>query len=276
MCRKTQNYHKISSVLILLISNELNNIGIKFGLRPRKKKKDEKIYEYMQFIQKILLNNFNFYLFEEKCINKIQGIELEFLRNKGQLSKGYIKLLVEIYYKLRRIEIPDLNSKIREIFPSELNSFQFNHKNFQEIIKGANNHDHLNSFMLNLLERDINKLANSLKNNYNKVEFENLLHLNILKKNLQKRGFTKIKLKGKLMDNITYSLFLDNLIGYLFLGITSVGFMLGFILTIEMMFLGIYFSNLPVDYSYFLLLFYGISFFFLFLFNKYFYQKKNQ
>ena len=56
MCKETGNRKKLAVVSFILVSNILDEIGIKLGIRPRKKNKtpEEHIFRYMQLIKSSL------------------------------------------------------------------------------------------------------------------------------------------------------------------------------------------------------------------------------
>ncbi len=274
ICTTTHNFNKLATVAISLISNQLNIIGIELGLRPRKIDHNELLYQYMLFIQEVVYQHFNFKLFEEEWIDKLRGIEMEFSRKKGNLIKEYIKSLNEIYYELRKLDLPDLAMKVKKIYPPDVDMIQNSLNISKETKSKSNNQFYLNSLLLNRLKREEDQLEEILKENYSKANFEQLIQLKAIKTQLQKKSNSKIQISGKLKNNVVYTQTLNFLFGYLFLGIAIVGILLGLIITIELMLVGIYFTTLPGDYNFLVVLFFGVGFLFIFLYNRFFMIKK--
>ena len=52
VCKETGNYKKLGVVSFILTSNILDEIGLKLGIRPRKRNKssEEHIFRYMELI----------------------------------------------------------------------------------------------------------------------------------------------------------------------------------------------------------------------------------
>ena len=86
LCKETENYKKLSVVSFILTSNILNEIGLKLGIRPRNVKLNEKIYDYMKIINKVLVDNLKLTIFHEDDIESIREIENLFLKKKRRYA----------------------------------------------------------------------------------------------------------------------------------------------------------------------------------------------
>ncbi len=276
-CNKTHDYKKLAVVLMSLINNELHVIAIHLGLRPRKKEVNEKLHEYMNFIDQFVNHAFHFHLFKDLTVEILRGIELEFLRKEGYLSKDYLKFLINLYYELRKIEIPDITSEFREDLYWNLTPFQAFHEVSSNLKTATPKKDYINSMLLTRLNSEEKRLEHRLEQHYNPIDFEQLLHVKALKVNLKKGKNSKIKLKGKLKDSIAYSYLMHDLVGYFFLGIVIVGMCLGLLLLLEIIFvnLGLYLISVPEEYTYLFMVFFGVGLIFLYFYNKFFFRLSN-
>jgi len=82
LCKETKNYKKLAVVSFVLTSNTIDEIGIKLGMRPREKNAGEKIFEYMELVNKIFALNFKISVFKPKVIEVLSQIELLFLKKQ--------------------------------------------------------------------------------------------------------------------------------------------------------------------------------------------------
>ena len=58
LCKETGNYKKLAVVSFVFTSNAVDEIGIKLGMRSREKKAGEKIFEYLELVNKVFKVNF--------------------------------------------------------------------------------------------------------------------------------------------------------------------------------------------------------------------------
>ena len=116
VCKKTGNYKKLAVVSFILTSNLLDEIGIKLGIRPRDKDSDETIFRYMSLINSILKKNLKILLFKEDIMTTVKEIEIQFIKRKADIPSDYIKEIYDIYYDIRKLDVPNLH----ETFKNEL------------------------------------------------------------------------------------------------------------------------------------------------------------
>ena len=107
-CKASGNYKKLSVVGFILTSNIVDEISIKLGMRPRRKKDQEKIFEYLTLINQLFTANLKITVFSSDLIDTLKQTELLFLKSRGNLPYEYIKQLIAIYYELRKLEIPNM------------------------------------------------------------------------------------------------------------------------------------------------------------------------
>jgi hypothetical protein len=266
LCKETGNHKKLSVVSFILTSNILNEIGLKLGIRPRNVKSDEKIYEYMRLINKILIKNLKLSLFYEEDIESIREIESIFLKKKGDLPFHYIKRIFSIYYELRRLEIPNLYESVNDddfTATTNLNFFAIRSS------KNNDNSDRFKPLILNKIREKELYIQKELKNGFKKDIFESAIYLKKFKDSYKNRGTNKIKLQGQLKDSINYQSSLDDVIGYGFIGISIIFFILGIIVVIETFL----YPHLTVTFSYLILMFFGPG---LLLFLTYWYYFRRE
>ncbi len=64
LCKETGNYKKLAVVSFVLVSNAVDEIGIKLGMRTRERGSGENIFEYMKLVNNIFALNFNVSVFK--------------------------------------------------------------------------------------------------------------------------------------------------------------------------------------------------------------------
>lgn len=237
VCKETGNYKKLAVVSFILVSNILDEIGIKLGIRPRKKNKpsEEHIFRYMNLINSILTKSLKITLFNEDFISEVEVIELQFLKKKGNIPFEYIKKIFESYYNIRKLDIPNLH----ETFKDELNGLH-NEIDLYSLMATGNvknkQPDKVKSLILHKIREKEVAIQNELRDKYDKGLFESALYLQKVKSSLKNDDKKKIELKGQLKNNINYQVSLDAIFGYFLIGVVILFFLLGFIITIETVF----------------------------------------
>ena len=216
LCSQTLNYKKVAVIGFILLSNQLDEIGIRLGIRPRNRQKGEKLHEYMMKVNEIFQKNFDLSLFKEVMINNLRTIEIIFLRKRGNLSISYIKELISLYYNLRALDVPDLHqtySKEQIFEQTPLNAlFFFSGKN-------PNKHEsRLYPLILQKIREEEKQAKMNLKAKFNTEEFSKLIQLKTIRSTLEKGHSHKISVQGALKDNINYVTSKENINLYLVLG----------------------------------------------------------
>ena len=112
LCKETGNYKKLAVVSFVLVSNAVDEIGIKLGIRTRERGSGENIFEYMKLVNNIFALNFNISVFKPELIEKLSQIELLFLKRQGDINLEQVKGVIEAYYELQKLEVPNLHEKI--------------------------------------------------------------------------------------------------------------------------------------------------------------------
>jgi len=268
ICKETENYRKLAVVSFILTSNLLDEIGIKLGIRPRKINSNEKIFDYMKLINQVIQNNIQVVLFKDELINTLRSIELIFLKKEGDIPFQYIKTMFTIYYDLRKLDIPNLHENIKDmdvIEPSDTKLFSF----LSPQKRSKRNPDSLKSLILNNLREKELTIRRDLNKNFNKNLFEKAFHLKGLRSAIKTQGNDKIKISGRLKDNINYQTSLDEITSYLFIGAFLLFFLLGFIVIIE----AIIYPFLTGSLSVLILMFIGPGILFFLVYWNYFHEE---
>ncbi|MFX0072880.1 MAG: hypothetical protein ACFFAO_17525, partial [Candidatus Hermodarchaeota archaeon] len=231
VCKETENYKKLAVVSFMLTSNLLNDIAIKLGIRPRKQEYDETLASYMILINSVLKDNFKIELFKEETIDKIKSIEYQFLKRKGDIPLKFIVEMYDLYYEIRKFEIPNLYNQWNEnYFLKENNSSLYSNLYFLEKGKNSNKEDKMKSLILQNLKQKETTLQNKLNQSYDKESFENAIYLKKIKDTLKNQNEGKIEFKGRLKDNLKYQKSMENIIGYFLIGFFILFFIIGFII----------------------------------------------
>ena len=237
VCKETGNNKKLAVVSFILVSNILDEIGIKLGIRPRKKNQpsEEKVFEYLKLINSILTKSLKITLFNEDFISEVEVIELQFLKKKGNIPFEYIKKIFESYYNIRKLDIPNLH----ETFKDELNGLH-NETDLYSLMATGNvknkQPDKVKSLILHKIREKEVGLQNELRKNYDKGLFESALYLQRVKSSLKNDDKKKIELKGQLKNNINYQVSLDAIFGYFLIGVVILFFLLGIIMSMYAVF----------------------------------------
>jgi hypothetical protein len=264
LCKETENYKKLSVVSFILTSNILNEIGLKLGVRHRNVKSNEKIYEYMKLINKILIDNLKLTLFYEDDIESIREIESLFLKKKGNLPFQYVKKMFSIYYELRKLDVPNLYESVNDDDFTATTNLKFFSTHSP---KSNGNSNRFKPLILHKIREKELAIQKELKNGFNKDTLESAIYLKKFKDSFKNRGTNKITLQGQLKDSIRYQRSLDDTIGYTLIGISLIFFMLGLVVIIETFL----FPNLTVALSLLILIFFGPG---VLLFLSYWYYFK--
>ncbi len=233
MCKATGNNKKLAVVSFTLVSNTLDEIGVKLGIRPRNKKSNEHTFRYMQLINKIIGNSLNTSIFNEEHIDTLQAIEPQFLKKKGDIPQDYIKEVFKIYVQIRALDIPNLYEELQnelDQFHGDISMYSFmNPSN----TKGKKQPDKLKSLIIHKIKEQEREGQQALKRGFNKDLFEKQMYLKNVRNSIENPKQTKIRLKGQLKDNINYQLSLNDIYGFTLIGLCIVLFLLGLMVVVQ-------------------------------------------
>jgi len=269
LCKETQNYKKLAVVSFVLTSNTIDEIGIKLGMRPREKNDGEKIFEYMELVNRIFSLNFRIKIFKLEIIEVLSQIELLFLKKEGDLGLDHVREVFDIYYELRKLEVPNLHENInsdildrnRSISMFSFLSVGQNSKNKKE---GA-----FNPILLHKFREEEKALQIQLEREFDKETFEKILHLKTIRKNIEQRSKGKIIISGSLKDNISYRQSKETIGQFLVFGLIVLFAMIGIVTVIESFMFGV----LSEVISYNMLICFG-AIIVLYFINKAYFSKR--
>jgi hypothetical protein len=268
LCKQTGNNKKLAVVSFILTGNLLDEIGAKLGIRARNKSSDENehIYRYMELINIIMETSLKISIFNEEHIKIIQTIELQFIKQKGELPMEYIKKMFKIYYKIRTLNIPNLHKTFKDEMSqlhSDTNMYALMSPSAS---KGRHQPDKLKSLILHKIREHERDIRNELKGGFNKDLFESAVYLKNVRKSVEDPKQSKVQLRGALKDNINYQQSLNDIYGFTLIGLSIVLFLLGIMVVIQAAF----HPSLAGPTSILLLSFFSSGCFFLYLYWNFF------
>jgi len=247
LCKETHNYKKLAVVSFVLTSNTIDEIGIKLGMRPREKNSGEKIFGYMELVNKVFKVNFSVNIFRLELISVLKRIELLFMKKEGELRLEYIKEIFEIYYELRKLDVPNLHDNINsEIIDKNrtISLFSF--------LSGGQNakrkkEDLFNPILLHKFKEEEKALQYQLNKQFDKNTFEKILQLKTIRKSIEQKKGGKIVISGSLKDNISYKQSKEQVGQFLVIGIIILFAMVGSVSLIEALMYG--FLSVAISYN---------------------------
>ncbi len=266
LCKETRNYKKLAVVSFVLTSNAVDEIGIKLGMRSREKSAGEKIFEYLELVNKIFRLNFKVHVFRLELIEVLKKIELLFLKKQGELRFEYIKDMFEVYYELRKLEVPNLHNSINsDIIDRNRTISMFS---FLSGGKGGKDREMsaFNPILLHKFKQEEKTLQYQLNKRFDKNAFEKILQLKTIRQSIEQKKGGKIVISGSLKDNISYKQSKDQVGQFLIIGITLLFAMVGSVCLIEALMYGF----LSVAVSYYLLVCFGAIILLYFVNKSYF------
>ena len=269
LCKETGNYKKLAVVSFVLISNAVDEIGIKLGMRTREKGSGENIFEYMKLVNKIFALNFNVAVFKPEMIQYLSQIELLFLKRQGDINLEQVKGVIEAYYELRKLDVPNLHENINSEMLNRnrtVSMFSFLSGGQSKKRKSENA---FNPILMQRIKDEEKALQIQLDHQFDKNAFEKILHLKTVRKNLEQKSRGKIAISGALKDNISYRQSKENIGQLMLFSVIILFAMIGAILLVESFMYGV----LSVSISNTTLICFGVIVVLIFI-NKLYYGKR--
>jgi hypothetical protein len=216
-------------------------------MRPREKNSGEKIFEYMELVNKIFRVNFSVNVFIGDIIEVLKRIELLFLKKEGDLGLEYVKEMFEIYYELRKLEVPNLHYSVNsEIIEKNRTISLFSFLSGGRI--GKNKEESaFNPILLQKFKEEEEALTYELNKRFDKKAFERVLQLKTIRKGIEKKKGGKIVISGSLKDNVSYKQSKEQVGQFLVIGIMILFAMVGSISLVEALMYG--FLSVAVSYN---------------------------
>ncbi len=269
VCKETHNYKKIAVVGFILIGNRLNEIGIKLGTR---KKSGETLVEYMERINHVFQQNLGILIFKDYFIETLSECEPLFLREQGNIPYEDIRTMYELYFELRRLDVPNLHRQIDENDLVGVSPY-----NFQSFLSPSSKRKHNNSsdtlkplILQKIKEKQI-ALQKQSKERLNSSLLEEVISLKKVQNTLDNKNKQhKIKFEGTLKESIDYQQSIEKVVGYFILGMVILLFTLGMSITMKVVLYSEFFGSL----SYWALLFVGGGAILLIVYFTYFIKRR--
>ena len=269
-CKASGNFKKLSVVSFILTSNIVDEISIKLGMRPRHKKDQEKLFEYLPLINGVFEKNLQITIFHPKIIDSLKEVELLFFKSRGNLPYEYIRQLIAVYYELRKFEIPNLHKGMggEDLFQSSsMGTLNFFSRRTNSKKKNENKFKPILQHTINQKEKLVQAKLNK---KLTQSDLEMAIQLRKIKNSLDTKGKQKIILQGSLKDNIIYEQSQNRLIGYLILGFILISLLFGAIIIAEIFL----FPSTMGPLNNVLLISIGVAFLFIIIYRNYFKKGK--
>jgi len=271
LCKETNNHKKIAVVSFVLTSNAVDEIGIKLGMRSREKSAGEKIFEYMELVNKVFGVNFNVNVFRPELIDVLKRVELLFLKKEGEIRFEYTKEIFEVYYELRKLDVPNLHDSVNpEVVEKNRTISLFSFLSGGQSGKNKEK-SRFNPILLHKFKEEEEALQYKLNDQFDKNSFERILQLKTIRKSIERKIGGKIVISGSLKDNISYKQSKEQVGQFLVIGIIILFAMVGSVSLIEALMYGF----LSVAISYNLLVCFG-AIVVLYFVNKTYFSNKGK
>ncbi|MFX1276034.1 MAG: hypothetical protein ACFFBP_18150 [Promethearchaeota archaeon] len=243
LSKKNEDSRRAAVVFYLLIRRVLNESGVKLGFAPLISNKEHKAFEYMNIINSVMQNTFNFKIFHKEIIDKVQKYELLYLRNPMSFPFDSLKELVNIYYDLRKMDVPNVYQSIHDTdylessYTTQANNFFIRSNNGRSgIFFKKKDSNHVKQYLSHELSHKEAMIRKKLKNKYDKESFEQLLQYKKLKREIAMGNSKKISFKGQLKNNHLYQESLNEIPGFFLIGLAVVFIMLSIVILIQELF----------------------------------------
>lgn len=274
VCKESGNLKKLAVVSFILVSNWLNEIGIKLGTRERKRESESKetLVEYMEMINLNIQQNLGISVFQDKTIREIGECEQLFLRNQGNIPNDSIRTMYKVYFDLRKLDVPNLYKKLSD--NDLVNVSQYGLSSFLSSSSKKRRNSESNNLkflILQKIKKEQIDLQNQSKISLKSSVLEKAISLKRLQNSLDNNGKKKsIKFEGKLKDNLNYLQSIENIVGFGIIGVIILLFTLGMSMFLKLM----TYPNPLSPLSYWALLLVGGGSILLLVYIKYFIRRK--
>ncbi|MFW9783407.1 MAG: hypothetical protein ACFFFB_14085 [Candidatus Heimdallarchaeota archaeon] len=260
LCKQTHNFKKLAVVGFVLLSNTIDEIGAYLGFRPRKKKENEHLYSYLEFINETFYNFIKSPIFQTSTLERLKLAELMLLKLRGEISYDQIKEIFTLYYELQEMDVPDIYQVLGDdIWPEhrDLNLFMVMTRNK----KNESDNNKARQLLLHKIRQREVLLQKTLQQRFHKSSFEEAIHMKQLETSITKQKKI-LSFSGNNNRIRTFCL------GCVIIGAIIFFFLLGSVILYEM----IMFPYLTFAISLFLVIFFGSGFLTLLLYLKFFFR----
>ncbi len=266
LCVENDNYDTLAEVGYSLVSNSVNDIGVKIGIRARNKFLNESVCDYIKIINNVVVDNIKIYLIPRGIADQMYIIENQIKRGRN-LTKNYVLKLFDIYFELVKIEVPDLNMGVTSnlnISPG-IKLLSFLSSRDQKANKKI---DQTSTIFMSKIKERQHYLQKQLDESFDGQQFKEMVYLKGFSDSIKKKNKTSVE--GKLSDNLIYRSSVNDIAAYFLLGGAVVMFLLGLATLIE----STMFYFLSISLSSLYSMFFGSSATLFGVFYKYFWKNK--
>jgi hypothetical protein len=265
VCKETGNYKKLAVVGFTLVSNLIDEIALKLGTRPREKENGESILKYVYMINEVFDRNLHIHIFQEDVIETIKDVELLFLRNRGDLPLEYIKRILNVYYELRKVEVPN-------VYKSLTGEGYFDDSNLHLFSTGLRTKKDKSSKFKPILLQKISEQERTIQRQLNDHLEQGSLEKAIVLKNMRlslnkEKGFT---MQGSLKDSLDFQTRTHVIVKFMLIGLAMLSFLLGVIIITEIVLYPLTISAL----SSLLLIFFGVCVVIIYIYKNVFRRRQ--
>jgi hypothetical protein len=201
----------------------------------------------MELVNKVFKVNFSVNVFRPELIDVLKRIELLFLKKEGELRLEYVKEIFEIYYELRKLDVPNLHDNMNsEIIDKNRTISLLSFLSGGQVAK-RKKENLFNPILLHKFKEEEKSLQYQLNKQFDKNTFEKILQLKTIRKGIEQKKGGKIVVSGSLKDNISYKQSKEQVGQFLVIGIIILFAMVGTVSLIEALMYG--FLSVAISYN---------------------------
>ena len=223
----------------------------------------------MYIVNEIFEKNLKIKIFKEGVMETVKEVELLFLGKRGDIPYLYIKKLYNIYYELRKLEVPNLYKDVTgEDYFENSNLHMFNYFSPKARQSKAKSNK-FKPLILQKIQEQERSIQGELNTKLSQTSLERIIFLKNIKKSLDHNGKRKIILQGSLKDNVDYNSSENSIVRFAFIGVAFLVLLLCSLLLVEIVFYPFMLKPL----SNLLLIFFGMLFLLVVLYKHYFIKR---
>ncbi|MFX1375191.1 MAG: hypothetical protein ACFFA0_05210 [Promethearchaeota archaeon] len=231
VCKQTGNFKKLAVVGFTLISNIIDEICLKLGTRPRNKEKGETILEYLYMVNEVFEKNLNIHIFQDDIVDTIKEVEILFLRNRGDLSVDYIRKILNTYYDLRKVGVPNVYKNVSgDSYFDDTKLHMFNIFSSGSKVR-RDRSSKFKPLLLHKISQQERIIQKKLNLRLGQDDLEKAIVLKNIKNNLDHNG--RLSMQGSLKNYIDYHQNNNSIIKFVFIGIALLPLFLGIVIITE-------------------------------------------
>ncbi len=161
------------------------------------------------------------------------------MKRKGDLNLDRVKGVIEAYYELQKLEVPNLHENI--------NSEVLNRNRTVSMLsflsggqsKRRKSENTLNPILMQRFKDEEKALQIQLEKQFDTNAFEKILHLKTVRRKLEQKSKGKIVISGSLKDNISYRQSKESIGQLMIVGLITLFVMIGIVVLVESFMYGV-------------------------------------